>query len=159
MKPRNDPILRTYQTSPIRTAHHQNRFDPTARQASSLPDKLDVMSAYSIQRKSHLCGNIAMKSYRVLRLCGQVLSMTSAVLLAVAVAATFLNLFYGRDISGLDGEWLKLIIALGVGQNFIAIADAAGHVQGSSAQQPGAWYRFNARLKSSRRRVGSGKPE
>lgn len=76
-----------------------------------------------------------MKSYGVLRLCGQVLSIISVVLLAIVVAATFLNLFYGRDISGAGGEWLKLIIALGVGQSFIAIADAAEHIQDSSAQR------------------------
>ena len=77
-----------------------------------------------------------MKSYGVLRLCGKVLSVIAGVLLAVVIAATFLNLFYGQDIDGAGGECLKLIIALGVGQSFIAIADAAEHIQGLSAQRP-----------------------
>jgi hypothetical protein len=44
------------------------------------------------------------------------------------IGATFLNLFYGRDIDGATGDWLKLVIALGVGQSFIAIADSAERI-------------------------------
>jgi hypothetical protein len=71
-----------------------------------------------------------MKSYSVLRLCGQILSVVSGFLLAATVAFTVIALFMGNDISGAGDEWIKLIIVLGLGQSFVAIADSAERIAG-----------------------------